>query len=150
MSFWSKLFSKKDLEAIDALQKEFEALLKKSDADFICLVGLTGNIKGINIINAVGKNETFGAKQMKMFAAKGVEFFSRFKALEFIPAEFEDPVKAIKFYYNEKLSFYIIPIPGNDTFVILALNAHALKIIGNMDRIYSLINQLKPEKGESS
>ena len=123
--------------------------MRKSDAEFIVLVGLTGKIKGLDIINVVGKKESISAKQMKMFAAKGVEFFSRFKALEFIPDEFGDPVKVIRFYYNEKLSLYIIPIPGNDSFMIMALNANPLKIIAGLDNIHPLLGQLTHENIDS-
>lgn len=150
MSFCSKLFSKKEIETIEALHKEFESLLKKVSADFIILVGLTGKIKGMDIINVTNKNDSFGFKQLKLFAAKSVEFFSRFKALEFMPDELSEPVKYITFYYNTELCFHVIPIPDNDSFVIIALNSQPLKILSNLKKICELISVLKPEKDELS
>ncbi|MHA1684478.1 MAG: hypothetical protein ACTSUE_26305 [Promethearchaeota archaeon] len=146
MSFWGKIFSKKDEPHIKQLETELDSVLKKSNSEFIVLVGLSGKIKGIDIITVKNqKQRSFGEKQIKKFAAKGAEFYTRFKSLDFMPDEFGESARVIKFYYNTNMQFYLIPI--TDSFMLFSYNSVAIRILNNLDKIRDILNNIKSESG---
>lgn len=139
---WSRLFSKKDTPQIEQLNKELENLLKKSNSEFITVVGINGKIKGLDIMTvASNKQSMFGAKQIKRFAAKAAEFFLRFKMLEFMPPEVESPVKGIRFYYNKEMSFFIVPV--TTSFVLLTYNSIGIRVVNNINKVREILVNLE-------
>ncbi len=145
MSFWMKFFKKEDVPEIQQLEAELASVLKKAEGDFLILVGLSGKLKGLDIITVKdGKKMSFQDRQLKSFAAKGAEFLTRFKALDFIPAEIDEPAKVIKFYYNRDMQFYIFPIPGNQAFMLMSYNCIAVRILKDMAKVLPILDKIRP------
>jgi hypothetical protein len=145
MSFFSRLFNKKDIPRLEKLKNELETIAKKSNSEFLMLVGLSGKIKGLPVIKIHGKGQSFSEKQLRRFAARGAEFLLRYRPLELMPEEIGDPVRVLKFYYNSGLSFYVFPVPGIESFMLMALNATAIKILNNLDKITGILEKISPE-----
>ncbi|MBD3188691.1 hypothetical protein GF325_17825 [Candidatus Bathyarchaeota archaeon] len=142
MSLWNRLFTKRDLPQLEKLEAELETLLKKSNSEFLILVGISGNIKGRDIFTIRDQQRTsFSDRQLKIFAAKGAEFYSRFEKLDFIPPEVGGGVQVVKFYYNSDMQFYLIPV--TESFMILSYNSTAIKILNNIDKTKEVLSEIK-------
>jgi hypothetical protein len=149
MSFWVKFFKKEDVQEIQKLETELGTILRKSEGDFLILVGLVGKIKGLDIITVKdGKKTTFQDRQLKLFAAKGAEFLTRFKALEFMPAEIGEPARVIKFYYNRDMQFYIFPLLDNPAFTLMSYNCIAVRVLKELARIRPILDKIRPPEKE--
>jgi len=151
MSFWMKLFRKEDVPEIQKLEGELASIQKKSDAEFLILVGLTGKLKGFDILIVKdSRRSTFQDRQLKSFAAKGAEFVTRFKALEFVPTEIEEPARVIKFYYNSNMQFYLFPLIENTGFMLMAYNCIAVRVLKEISKIIPILARIRPpdEEGE--
>jgi hypothetical protein len=150
-----KFFKKEDVPEIQHLEAELGSMLKKSEGDFLILVGLSGKLKGLDIITIRdSKKSGFQDRQLKSFAAKGAEFLTRFKALEFMPADIGEPARVIKFYYNRDMQFYIFPIPNNQFFMLISYNCIAVRILKDMAKVLPILDKIRPperdEKDEKS
>lgn len=145
MSFWTKFFKKEDVPEIQQLEAELASALKKAEGDFLILVGLSGKLKGLDIITVRdGKKSPFQDRQLKSFAAKGAEFLTRFKALDFMPVEIGEPARVIKFYYNRDMQFYIFPIPGNQSFMLISYNCIAVRILKDLAKVLPILDKIRP------
>jgi hypothetical protein len=149
MSFWSKFFKKEDVPQIQQLEAELGSILKKAEGDFLILVGLVGKLKGLDIITLKdGKKTSFQDRQLKSFAAKGAEFLTRFKVLDFMPAEIGEPARVIKFYYNRDMQFYIFPLPTNPAFMLMSYNCIAVHVLKDIDKILPILDRIRPPEKE--
>ena len=144
MSFWTKFFRKEDVPEIQKLEGELASIQKKSDAEFLILVGLSGKLKGLDILIVKdSKRSTFQDRQLKSFAAKGAEFVTRFKALEFVPTEIGEPARVIKFYYNSNMQFYLFPIIENTGFMLMAYNCIAVRVLKDISKIIPILAKIR-------
>ncbi|MHA1699253.1 MAG: hypothetical protein ACTSWN_10475 [Promethearchaeota archaeon] len=146
MSFWSRIFSRKQLETIELVRKELNTLFKKSDASFIGLAGLSGKIKGMDIITVHDekRKEFFIKKELKRYIAKGVEILLRFQALGFSPPENTQDLKFINIHYKRDFQFHLIPIPNNPFFALITMNCQPLKIFNNWKKLLIYLEKLIP------
>jgi hypothetical protein len=150
MGFMDRFFSKKELEKVQDLEREFENIVKNAQADFIALVGISGKAKGLDIINVLSPNPNVDATQLKRYAAKLVEVYLRLQSLELVSSEVDTPLQYFQLNYTEQLNFCLIPIPGNDLFVLIAVSPNITKILKSLEKekVHDKLNQLFPPKGE--
>lgn len=148
MSFLNR-FSKKDPQMIEILQTEFDNLRKKSESEFIGLVGMSGNIKGLDIISSIDPNTKFDVKKIKGFYAKLVETYLRISDLIMNPTNVSS-LKYILFEYGGILKYCIIRIPGNNQFIIITLTKNVQKIVKGMDKLLVLLKKLEESRNEDN
>jgi hypothetical protein len=143
---FARFFSKKDLETIELLTQQFENLLKKSDAQYLALMGIKGKIKGLDIITVIDPKCNFDKEELKRINAKQVENYVRTVNLELVSEERNKFLQYIEYYYAEDMQFYIIRIPNNEQFIITALNCNMGKVLKNIDKIHATILQINQPK----
>lgn len=149
MSLWARFFSRKQLQVFEKLQNELELACKKSQATFAVLAGLTGKIKGMDIANAGlddSNKHPYDKKDVRGIVAKGVELYLRFSLLEFMPESSEKVLRTIQFEYGPGDIFNIYPVPGNEHFAFITLNANSVKFLSSMEKLTALLNELRPER----
>ena len=141
---WAKFFGKKGKETVEILNNQFDSLRKNTQATFIALVGLKGNIKGQPIISTIDDNCEFDKTQIKRFQVKLTEMYFRFKVLDLIPSSIDQQLQSIQFDYGSKLQFSIVTVPEqkSETFLVVALTTNIPKLLKGIEKIAKTINLL--------
>ena len=140
-----KYFGKKDEAAFKALEHQFSSTLRRSDAEFLSLVGVEGRTKGIDIIHILAEDAQVSRHQMKLINAKLVELFIRYKTLNFIPPNVNKGELEVIEYKFQNQSFCIYPIHGNSKFVITANAKNQERIKKDITKIRVNLFKLQSE-----
>ncbi len=148
MGLLSRIFSKKDLETLESTRKQFEALLKKTTSKFISLVGITGKVKGMDIITVADPEAGFEKNEVRRYHAKLAESHIRFTNLGLMPPDDERKLRMVMYSYTGDTEFFVVPIPGNDEFVIITLTTRQgiTKIMKIVDQIGITLNQIRSSR----
>ncbi len=148
MGFLSHFSSKKELETVQDLEKELESMVKSSQAEFIALVGIKGKLKGLDVVNVINKDSRVNLHTLKRYVAKLVEVFLRIDTLQLISQEEGNSLQFFQLCYSEQLNFCIIPILGNDKFIIVAVAPNISKVLKSLqkEKVNDKLNQLFPPK----
>jgi hypothetical protein len=148
MGFLSRFSSKKELETVQDLEKELESTVKNAQAEFIALVGIKGKLKGLDVVNVIKKDSEVDLPKLKRYVAKLVEVYLRIESLQLISQDEGNSLQYFQLFYSEQLNFCIIPILGNDKFVIVTVAPNVSKILKSLQRekVNDKLNQLFPPK----
>jgi hypothetical protein len=146
MSFFSKFFSKKQLETIEILKNQFIDLTKKSQSDFLSLVGITGRMKGLDIISTLGEKSEYSVKDVKRFNAKLTEYYIRYQSLSLFGKDSNKFLQKISYEFSKELGFHILPIDGSNQFVITTLTKNIDKIEKELINIRVNLFKLNQER----
>lgn len=146
MGILSKFFSKQEIEAIKELELQFESTLKKSQSSFLALVGVSGKIKGLEIMSVFSEKFLEDHKQAKRYNAKLSEYFIRYQVLKLLPDEEENPLKYISYNFGERKNFVIFPVEGNESFIITGQTPHPEKILKDILRFRIVLYKLQMER----
>ena len=148
MGFLDRFFSKKELEKVQDLEREFENIVKSTQADFIALVGIHGKAKGLEIINVMAPQPAVDSNQLKRYVAKLVEVFLRLESLELVARDAGTPLQYFQLNYTDELNFCLIPIPSNNLFVLVTVAPNLAKVLKSLEKekVHDKLNQLFPPK----
>ncbi len=148
MGFLSRFSSKKELETIQDIEKELELTVKNAQAEFIALVGIKGKLKGLDVVNFIKPDSEVNLHTMKRYAAKLVEVYLRVVNLQLTTQEEGNSLQYFQLYYAEQLNFCVIPILGNDRFIIIAVAPNIAKLLKSLqkEKVNEKLNQLIPPK----
>ncbi len=148
MGFLSRFSSKKELETVQDLESELESTLKSTQAEFIALVGIKGKLKGLDVVNVIKQDSEVNLPTLKRYVAKLVEVYLRIESLQLIAQDGGNSLQFFQLYYSEKLNFCIIPILGNDRFIIVTVAPNVSKVLKSLqkEKVNERLNQLFPPK----
>ncbi|OLS12515.1 MAG: hypothetical protein RBG13Loki_3877 [Promethearchaeota archaeon CR_4] len=148
MGFLSRFSTKKELDTVQDLEKELESAVKSAQAEFIALVGIKGKLKGLEIVNAIKKDSVVNLPKLKRYVAKLVELYLRLETLQLISQDARNKLQYFQLYYAEQVNFCLIPILGNDKFIIVAMASNISKVLKSLERekVNDKLNQLFPPK----
>ena len=146
MGILSRIFSKKEeLETLELIDNQMDALLKKSGANFMSLVGIKGKVKGLEILTVLNSNCKLETKDIRLFNAKLAEYFLRNQKLDLYTGPNAKPMQYAHYYYADDAEFYIIPLEQSTTFVITAMNGNIEKVIKNLEKINLAVIKLRED-----
>ncbi|MCF2138680.1 MAG: hypothetical protein K9W44_01330 [Candidatus Lokiarchaeota archaeon] len=146
MGILSRLFPKQEQEALKRLEQQFEDTLNKSKSKFICLVGIKGKIKGLDIIYVNESKIDFDKKEMQKINGRLVELYLRYQSLAFSRNEDSSPLQTIIYYFNKNDQICIFLIEGNDKFIITAQTSNPSKILKDLIKIRIELFKLRLER----
>ncbi len=148
MGFLSRFSSKKELETVQDLEKELESTVRSAQAEFIALVGIKGKLKGLDVVNVINKDSEVKLPTMKRYVAKLVEVYLRIETLQLNAQDEGNPLQFFQLYYSEQLNFCVVPILGNDRFIIVSVAPNISKVLKSLqkEKVNEKLNQLFPPK----
>jgi len=85
---------------------------------------------------------------LKGYVAKLVEVYLRLESLQLISQDVRNSLQYFQLYYAEQLNFCLIPILGNDKFIIVSMAPNISKVLKSLERekVNDKLNQLFPPK----
>ncbi|MHA1672306.1 MAG: hypothetical protein ACTSYI_01635 [Promethearchaeota archaeon] len=146
MGILSRLFSKQDEEALKRLEKQLNSIVTKSHATWVCIVGIKGKIKGLDIVNYIDPNQNIEKKEIQRINGRLVELYSRYQSLEFSRGSSSAPLQIINYYFSEGEQICIFPIEGNDQFIVTTQTQNPSRILKEVLKIRIDLYKLSLER----
>lgn len=145
MSFLARIFGRDDTQSAEKLEKKIKTIRDKSKSTFVALIGLSGKVKGLNVITSITEGCPFDETEIKRLCAKIAEAYLRFKKLDLRSKE-DINLSFLHFRYYDLKSFWIFPLYPNEEFAIVAQGPSYSKIIDRLEDITEILLEFEKER----
>jgi len=146
MGILSKFFSKQEIEVIKDLENHMDSTIKRTQSDFLALVGVSGKIKGLEIITLQGVKIDLDSKQIRRYNAKLAEYYIRYNTIQLISDDDLEKLQYITYNFGEKTQITIFPIEGSQSMTLTAQSNHPKRILKDISKYNEIILQLQTNK----
>ncbi len=146
MGILSKFFSKQEIEVIKDLENHMDSTIKRTQSDFLALVGVSGKIKGLEIITLQGVKTDLDSKQIRRYNAKLAEYYIRYNTIQLISDDDLEKLQYITYNFGEKTQITIFPIEGSQSMTLTAQSNHPKRILKDISKYNEIILQLQTNK----